>query len=128
MIFKTDGKQNDLNGFLDKGSHLNGELLFETTFRVHGKFSGTVASDGDLIVGEGGEIEGEVKVGDLFVSGVVRGKVAAKRRVHIAPTGKVYAEIETPSLIVDEGAFFEGNCAMARPPGKPLPDAAKAGA
>jgi cytoskeletal protein CcmA (bactofilin family) len=101
MIFKTDGKQNDLNGFLDKGSHLNGELLFETTFRVHGKFTGTVASDGDLIVGEGGEIEGEVKVGDLFVSGVVRGKVAAKRRVHIAPSGKVYAEIETRSLFVD---------------------------
>lgn len=119
MIFKNDGKQHDLNGFLDRGSHLQGELHFETTFRVHGKFTGTVASEGDLIVGEGGELEGEIKVGDLFVSGIVRGKVAAKRRVHLAPTGRLYAEVDTPSLVVDEGAFFEGNCTMSRPSATP---------
>jgi cytoskeletal protein CcmA (bactofilin family) len=119
MIFKTDGKQNDLNGFLDKGSHLQGELHFETTFRVHGKFTGTVTSEGDLIVGEGGELEGEIQVGDLFISGVVRGKVAAKRRIHLAPTGRLYAEVDTPSLVVDEGAFFEGNCTMSRPSSPP---------
>jgi cytoskeletal protein CcmA (bactofilin family) len=114
MIFKNDGKQNDLNGFLDKGSHLQGELRFDTTFRVHGRFSGSVTSEGDLIVGEGGELDGEIQVGDLFVSGIVRGKVSAKRRIHLAPTGRLYAEVDTPSLVVDEGAFFEGNCTMSR--------------
>lgn len=123
MIFKNDGKTSDLNGFLDKGSRLNGELHFETTFRVHGSFTGNVSSEGDLIVGEGGELEGQVQVGDLFVSGLVRGQVTARRRVHIAPTGRVYAEIETPTLIIDEGAFFEGHCSMTRGPEgkKPAP-------
>ncbi|MEP7012099.1 MAG: polymer-forming cytoskeletal protein [Acidobacteriota bacterium] len=113
MIFKNDGKQSDLNGFLDTGSHINGELRFETTFRVDGKLTGIVRSGGDLVVGEGGEVEGEIEVGQVFVSGVVRGTIRAARRVQITPTGKVFADLETPALIVEDGALFEGRCAMA---------------
>ena len=58
MIFKSEGKQSDLNGFLDSGSHVQGELRFQTSFRVDGTFNGSVVSDGDLIVGDGGEVEG----------------------------------------------------------------------
>ncbi len=113
MIFKSDGKHSDLNGFLDTGSHINGELRFETTFRVDGKLTGIVRSAGDLVVGDGGEVEGEIEVGQLFVSGVVRGTIRALRRVQITPTGKVFADLETPALIVEDGALFEGRCAMA---------------
>ncbi|HEV7672793.1 MAG TPA: polymer-forming cytoskeletal protein [Thermoanaerobaculia bacterium] len=115
MIFKGDGKQSDLNGFLDTGSHINGELRFETTFRVDGKLTGVVRSGGDLVVGEGGEVEGEIEVGQVFVSGVIRGTIRAARRVQITPTGKVFADLETPALIVEDGALFEGRCAMAPP-------------
>ena len=53
MRFKSDGggNQSDLNGFLDSGSHVEGELRFETSFRVDGKFTGEVHTPGDLIVG-----------------------------------------------------------------------------
>jgi cytoskeletal protein CcmA (bactofilin family) len=114
MIFKSDAKASDLNGFLDRGSHLHGELHFETSFRVDGRFTGTVKSDGDLIVGEGGEVEGDLQVGQIFVSGTVRGSVRAVHRIQISPTGKVLAEIDTPALVVEDGAFFEGRCSMSR--------------
>ncbi len=114
MIFKSEGKQSDLNGFLDSGSHLEGELRFEASFRVDGKFTGIVRSEGDLIVGESGEVEGELYVGQIFVSGTVRGSVRASRKIQIAPNGKVFAELDTPSLIIEDGATFEGNCAMTR--------------
>ena len=114
MIWKSDNKPSDLNGFLDNGSHVHGELRFDTSFRVDGKFTGTVHSDGDLIVGEGGEVEGELSVGQIFVSGTVRGSVRAAKRIQISPSGKVYAEIDTPSLVIEDGAFFEGHCSMRR--------------
>lgn len=114
MIFKTDAKQSDLNGFLDDGSHLQGELRFETSFRIDGKFTGTVVSDGDLIIGAGGEVDGELRVGQVFVSGTVRGTIRASRRIQVTPTGKVLADLETPVLVVEDGAFFRGNCAMER--------------
>jgi len=118
MIFKSEGKQSDLNGFLDNGSHVQGELRFQTSFRVDGKFSGTVVSDGDLIVGDGGEVEGDLQVGQIIVSGTVRGTIRAARRVHLSPSGKAFAEIDTPSLVIEDGALFEGRCSMSREPAK----------
>lgn len=118
MKWKSDNKSSDLNGFLDSGSHVHGELHFDTSFRVDGKFTGTVVSEGDLIVGEGGEVEGELSVGQIFVSGTVRGSVRASRRIQVSPSGKLYAEIDTPSLMIEDGAFFEGRCSMRRDEGR----------
>ena len=116
MKFKSDGggKQNDLNGFLDSGSHVEGELRFDTSFRVDGRFTGTVTSAGDLIVGEGGEVEGDLRVGQVFISGTVRGTIRAARKIQISSRGKVFAEIDTPALVVEDGAFFQGRCTMVR--------------
>jgi cytoskeletal protein CcmA (bactofilin family) len=113
-VTRSAAKQGDLNGFLDRGSHLRGELQFDTHFRVHGKFTGEVITEGELIVGEGGEVEGEMRVGQVVVSGIVRGSIQASRRVHITATGKVFADVATPSLIVEDGALFEGRSAMSR--------------
>lgn len=115
MIFKSDSSQGDLNGFLDAGSHIQGELHFEDTFRVDGRLTGKVVSEGDLVVGERGEIDGEIEVGRVFISGTVRGSVEASRRVEITAGGRAYANLKTPSLVIEDGAFFEGGCAMVRP-------------
>lgn len=119
MIFKggdAAATEGELNGFLDRGSELDGELRFETSFRVDGKITGKVSSTGSLMVGDGGEVDGEIEVGRLFVSGVLRGKVKASARIQVAPGGKVFADIETPSLVIEDGALFEGRCTMTGEP------------
>lgn len=127
MIFKSEGKQSDLNGFLDSGSHVHGELRFQTSFRVDGTFNGSVVSDGDLIVGDGGEVEGDLRVGQIIISGTVRGTVSASRRVHLSPSGKVFADVDTPSLIIEDGAVFEGRCSMTRESARNAGNAGNAG-
>jgi cytoskeletal protein CcmA (bactofilin family) len=114
VIFKQDSVQSELNGFLDSGSRIHGELQFEASFRVDGKFTGKISSPGSLIVGEGGEVDAEVQVANIFVTGVLRGTVQAAKRLQIAPGGQVYADITTPSLIVEDGAVLEGRCSMTR--------------
>ena len=104
----------DLNGFLDAGSHIKGELHFEDTFRIDGHLTGKAESTGDLVVGEHGVVEADVKVGSIYVSGVVHGTVTATRRVEITAGGKVLADIQTPVLVVEDGAILEGNCRMSR--------------
>ena len=125
MIFKSEGKQSDLNGFLDSGSNVTGELRFQTSFRVDGKFSGTVMSEGELIVGQGGEVDGDLRVGQIVISGTVSGTIRASRRVHLSSSGKLLAEIDTPVLIIDEGGFFQGRCSMAREEAKVVATAPK---
>src|SRR5437588_8846167 len=108
---KTKNGKSQLNGFLDGGSHLRGELHFEDTFRIDGRLTGKVDSDGDLYVGERGDVQGEVRVGRLFVSGKVDAVVQALR-VEVAPGGQLRGEVSTPCLVIDEGAIFEGQARM----------------
>jgi len=105
-------KSGELNGFLDRGSAFKGELEFEDTMRIDGKFDGTVHSKNELIVGETAQIEGNIHVGRIAISGTVVGKIVADQRVEIHRNGKVYCDIDTPALIIEEGAIFQGNCVM----------------
>src|SRR4051812_15473807 len=105
-------KSGELNGFLDRGSSFKGELEFEDTMRIDGRFNGRIVSKNELIVGESATIEGEVHVGRIAISGTVIGKIKADQRVEIHRNGKVYSDVDTPPLIIEEGAIFQGNCVM----------------
>ena len=107
----SGGGKSQLNGFLDAGSHLRGDLHFEDTFRVDGRVTGKVDSKGDLYVGERGEVEGEVRVARLYVIGKVDAVVHAQR-VEVAAGGQLRGEVVTPCLVIDEGAIFEGQARM----------------
>lgn len=102
----------ELNGFLDRGASFKGEMEFEDTMRIDGKFNGKIMSKNELIVGESAHIEGDILVGRIAISGTVMGKIVASQRVEIHRTGKVYSDIDTPALVIEEGAIFQGSCSM----------------
>ena len=106
------GKSGDLNGFLDRGATFKGEMEFEDTMHIDGRFNGRITSKNELIVGESAHIEGDIHVGRIAISGTVVGKIIADQRVEIHRNGKVYSDIDTPALIIEEGAIFQGNCVM----------------
>ncbi|HKB80559.1 MAG TPA: polymer-forming cytoskeletal protein [Thermoanaerobaculia bacterium] len=102
----------ELNGFLDSGASFKGELEFEDTMRIDGRFNGKIVSKNELIVGESATIEGDIHVGRVAISGTVIGKIVAEQRVEIHRNGKVYSDVDTPALVIEEGAIFQGNCVM----------------
>jgi len=106
-----------LNGFVDAGCHLHGELEFESSFRVDGQVEGTVRSNSELIVGERGVVDGEIHVARCLIGGTVRGSVHATESVTLHATAKVWADLHSPAVIMEEGAFLEGQVAMERPKG-----------
>ena len=105
-------KSGELNGFLDRGSSFKGELEFEDTMRSDGKFNGKILSKNELIVGETAQLDGDFHVGRIAISGTVIGKITADQRVEIHRNGRVYCDVHTPALIIEEGAIFQGNCVM----------------
>ena len=110
---KIRGEGATLNGFLDKGSHLKGELVFEETFRIDGRFEGKIPSGSELILGDSAEVEAEIHVDRVSINGAFRGTIQAKERVEIHPRARVTGDIETAVLSIEEGAFFQGSCRMA---------------
>lgn len=121
MNFRGKASSGDLSGFLDVGSHFEGELKFEQSFRVDGKVVGKVVSEGDLVVGESGEIDGEIRVGRLFVSGLVKGEIHATRRLSIHPRGRVEGVVHARALVIEEGGILEGRSSMKSESGEAAP-------
>ncbi len=103
----------ELNGFLDRGSSFKGDLEFEDTMRIDGRFNGTNTSKNELIVGESATIEATIHVGKIAISGTVMGKIKADQKIEIHRSAKVFSDIETPALVIEEGAVFQGSCVMA---------------
>jgi cytoskeletal protein CcmA (bactofilin family) len=101
-----------LNGFVDSGCTIRGELEFETYVRVDGRIEGTVRSKAELVVGEGGAVEGELEVARCVIGGEVRGTIRASEQVMLHATAKVWADIQTPALVMEDGAFLEGSVSM----------------
>lgn len=118
MKARADGAT--LNGFIDKGSHFTGELSFEETFRIDGRFEGKILSGSDLILGDGAEVSAEIQVGRLSINGTLRGSAIASERIELMPRARVYADLTTPVLRVEEGAFFQGSCQMRESHGSNL--------
>ncbi len=101
-----------LNGFVDAACMIRGELEFANSFRLDGRVEGTVRSRSELVVGAEGVVEGEVDVARCLVGGQVRGTIRASEQVVLHATAKVWADIHTAALVMEEGAFLEGKVTM----------------
>ena len=104
--------QGEINTLLGRGSSFDGKLTFEGTVRIDGKLSGEIFSNDVLVVGEGAEVSAEIDVGVLIVEGNVNGNIRGKRAVELHAPARVRGNIETPSLFIDKGVMFEGQCRM----------------
>jgi cytoskeletal protein CcmA (bactofilin family) len=101
-----------LNGFLDRGSHFSGDLKFEQGFRIDGRFEGKITSGSELVIGETAEVDAEIQVAKLSVNGSLKGTITATDRIELHGKARVLADLTTPALSIDDGAFFQGSCKM----------------
>jgi len=88
-----------------------GEFRFEGTLRVEGYAMGPLYSPtGTLILSEGAEVESNIVVATAIIDGVLHGDIHAKKRVELGRTARVFGDIETATLSIQQGALFEGRC------------------
>jgi cytoskeletal protein CcmA (bactofilin family) len=106
----------DLNGFMDQGTELLGELRFRDTMRIDGRLKGKIVSDNTLIIGESGQVEAEIDCGVVSIRGTVSGRVHGRQRIELLAGAKVQATLISPKLVIEDGAFFQGDCEMGGPP------------
>jgi cytoskeletal protein CcmA (bactofilin family) len=103
----------EIKAFLGEGTDFKGILTFEGTVRVDGKLEGEIYTKDTLIVGESAVVGAEINVHTIVISGIVRGNVNATGKIEVHRPGKLFGNVKTPSLYIEEGVIFEGNCAMA---------------
>ena len=108
-----DIKEGTLTGFVGNGTTLTGEASLKGMLRVDGGLSGRVSSqDGTLIVSTNGRVDANVEVAVAQIYGTVNGDIIASKRIEMGRVAKVTGNIQTPALIIENGALFEGSCRM----------------
>jgi len=108
-----DIKEGTLSGFVGGGTVVTGEANFKAMMRVDGHLSGRVSSSsGTLIVGANGKVDANIEVAVAVIHGTINGDIIATQRLELGLAAKVNGNIQTPSLIIEQGAVFEGSCKM----------------
>jgi cytoskeletal protein CcmA (bactofilin family) len=108
-------KDGSLSGFVGSGTVITGEASFKSMLRVDGRFSGRITSaGGTLIVGAGGQVDANIEVHVATIHGVVNGDIIASDRIELGRAAKLNGNIQAPSLMIEQGAVFEGSCKMVQ--------------
>jgi len=116
-LFSKEKKEvavDKLDTLIGKDTRLEGTVQAKGTVRIDGQMEGQVYSQGDVIIGDTGQVKGEIKARNIFISGAVQGNVYAEEKLELSPSGSLLGDMQASKLVVDEGAVFDGNCIMQK--------------
>ncbi len=112
MSAKNVENTKDIKAYLGQDTVFSGVLSFNGVVRIDGKMDGEVHTDDTLIVGETGTLEADITAGTVICRGKIKGTIKATKRIEIHTDSEVVGNIAAPSLLVEDGAIFDGSCDM----------------
>lgn len=106
---KMEEAKGKVETILGNGTTVEGDLYTKGSLRIEGRVKGKIKAEGDLLVGESGNLETEIEVRNVLIAGTVRGNIKALNKIEILPSGKLYGDIKTKIIRIEEGAVFVGS-------------------
>ena len=112
-----DGKVKDssrMETMIGPETLVQGTISSKGAIRVDGKIEGGVADATTVVVGEHGEVQGDITANVAIVGGKIIGNIVAHSSIEILASSQIHGDIKTAALSIAEGATFEGNCTMIK--------------
>jgi cytoskeletal protein CcmA (bactofilin family) len=103
----------DTASLVDRHSAFDGNFRSQRDLRVEGEVKGSVTCVGTLFIAEGASVAANVEAEHVTVAGELSGDIRCRGRLQILPSGRVRASVSTGSLVIQEGAVYEGQLEMA---------------
>lgn len=105
--------QNEISTIIGEGFVFIGEVRGTSVIRIEGKIIGNVHVEGGVILGEKGNIEGDMNTKSAIVYGTIKGNVKSSQ-LEIKKTGLINGDISTDTLEIELGAQYNGKLNMKR--------------
>lgn len=105
-----------LINIISEGTVIKGEIITENDFRISGKVNGTLEVKGKCIITNSGLLNGELRAKDADISGKMEGNLVIENKLFLRSNARVTGDIYTKSLLIEEGALFDGSCHMSKNP------------
>jgi len=97
---------------IDAGCEISGCIRFAGTLVLNGRLAGELILADTLLVGDQGVIEANVQVGTAIINGEIKGNIVARERVELRGSARIFGDVESPLLVLEEGVLLEGRCRM----------------
>lgn len=104
--------QNSSINMIGKGTTINGDIDCKSDIRIDGVLKGSVKTEGKIVIGPTGVVEGDVTCGNADVSGEINAKITVSHTLSMKSTSKLNGDIVTDKLSIEPGATFTGSCSM----------------
>lgn len=104
-----------IDTLLSANTSFQGHLKTDGNVRIEGAYEGAIETVGNVLIAETARVNAEITAHAVQVWGWVAGHITASERLEILPTGRVFADIEVSSLMIDEGGVFRGQCTIRGP-------------
>jgi cytoskeletal protein CcmA (bactofilin family) len=108
---KADGELS----LVGAGTTIEGKIKTDGSIRIDGKLVGEVVAKANAAIGLTGIVEGSVVAKSISVAGKIQGNATAADKLTLEAKSVMHGDIRAARLVVDEGAMFDGECAMTTP-------------
>jgi len=119
MFTKKDkhmARNNDVDAssinIIRSGTEINGDISCKGDIRIDGKLIGNLKSEGKVVVGENGLVEGTIECAYATISGGLKVNIKVNELLTLKSTANLVGEIATNKLQIEPGANFSGSCKM----------------
>ncbi len=110
-----DMDEADIDTILADDIDFTGNLNFDKSLMIKGKFKGDIHADGALYIDKDAYVEARVEADVVSLKGTVKGDVFAYTRVELFSSAMVDGDITAPDVIMESGCRFNGICKMESP-------------
>ncbi len=115
----------NMNTVIGKDCTFSGTVEVTGSLRVDGFVKGEVKSKETVVIGPTGKVEGDVFAKISVVSGQVQGNITAEEKVELQAKAILQGDLKTKSLVIEQGAVFQGACRMKEGESIPKPSPEK---
>lgn len=111
---KTQINVDDIDTVIGPGTVFEGNVKAIGVIRVDGSFNGEMVTQGDIIIGEKGNVEGILNARNMIVAGNSKAKLYCEGKLEVKSTGRIIGDVVVDSIVIEDGAIFKGHCQMKR--------------
>ena len=101
---------------LVEGTRIVGDILSESSMRIDGEVKGNISTSSKVVIGETGYVHGNLTCLEADIEGKLEGKIVIEGLLILREQARIYGDIQTAKLHMEEGAVFEGVCKMSQSP------------
>jgi cytoskeletal protein CcmA (bactofilin family) len=88
---------------------IEGKFQIADSLQIECEIGGELEVGGRLVIGQRGIVRANVRTVDALIMGTYEGNMVATGNVEIATSGRVLGNLQTDSLVIEKGGFFNGN-------------------